>query len=67
MRRPKVHHGAPRQTAAQGRLQAKLMLVNARSVDMWTPESLAHCYVLPVREAEAMLSAERAKRGREGR
>lgn len=51
-------------SVAAARTQLKQMLVNARSLDAFSPESLARMYRVPVRECETMLLAEQGKRQR---
>ena len=49
-------------TQAQARVALKMMLVNARSIDAFTPESLARMYRVPLKECEYELTIARQKR-----
>lgn len=49
-------------TVAAARSQLKMLLASARSLDIFTPESLARSYRVPIKEIEYELTIARQKR-----
>ena len=59
----KLARKAPAIDGPKARAAAQRLLLNARTLDNLTVESLAHSWGLKLDTAEAMLAAEKARRG----